>query len=1148
MRGKNSQPTAVFSLFTAPEHTRLTKTLSLDADGNLHKAPPNNAGLGEIETVRKQLSELSAFMTSLCTNQCLVHGVVRDGRADKGPVRVVPMGSRKEGDGSISRTREFLRYPAGPGLAMLDYDPNPDHGHEFTPDELIAAIDRDVFPSFASAATIAAQSTSSEVYLGDKLKSTAGKPGFHLYFLAADGGDIPRFGEVLFKRLWLAGYGHGKLSRVGSFLTRGAIDATVFQPERCDFVAGAVLKDGLTQRRPDPLYRQGVCVDTSLLRDLLPEEQAEYQRLIDNERLRLKPEQEPMRRKYAAMLADKTGENEAGILKRLEDGDRGEIDADEELNIWVGQPKTRERMTIREMVGRGLHGKYIEDPVEVTDTRAILFLDGRLGPHIHSFLHGGTNLRIVGLVATDLPRDVRIARGADLDDKSLKDSLALLEKSDYPAGVSRAIINRFAGNIPAAYSAAEFAEKITSRTSEVEGVAEYIATHTDRHCKLAVELTAITTAITELDQANVKNHRYRKIKHDDLKIRPKHNIWSITGELMPGVIILKAPHGVGKTEDVGIPFANDAKVKGEKFVATCHRISLVDELGKRLRLDSYHDRATEGGLAVCVNSIIAPELKDYCATAENVFIDEFSQVLNQLVQDFVEDKERLYDQFKTMVSNAKRLIISDADLSDRDIAWLEYCRPDEVFRIYEIKPDNSKLHATFQQGRKAADVAMGAIISDLDAGKHLIVATDSKKKAEKLKKLIANERPDVRCLSVHRGNSDGERQKEFTENPNGKCVEYDIVIHSPTISSGISIEVDHFDRGYGLFYGVVAPSDAIQMMRRARPLEHWHLSFDMNPPRENEDSASRTFGREMARKDFDIGTETSELELLKDHVSGWKAKGCNNFARNTLYLLETSGFRIERLVTDDEDYDEASIKSADEAATAERIEGILNARDIEKPEYEEMKRRKLTPATAAEIERYKIRAALKLESLSTLDVEFYDHGRGLRRIKNFELAAGIAKPYDHIVSSHDWELRESGKARHLPFILAPLGLDLQKGTGTYGKAEAEKVVDLVMEQQTYMGWLGVVPVTFGKRPRHAVKFVNQILEKLGLRTKGKQVRDGERRERRYGLDPIVFDDVLQRAQQRHRKPARPITGYERPPKRIPRTTRPVKTEGTADSC
>jgi hypothetical protein len=179
-------------------------------------------------------------------------------------------------------------------------------------------------------------------------------------------------------------------------------------------------------------------------------------------------------------------------------------------------------------------------------------------------------------------------------------------------------------------------------------------------------------------------------------------------------------------------------------------------------------------------------------------------------------------------------------------------------------------------------------------------------------------------------------------------------------------------------------------------------------------------------------------------------------------------------------------------------------------------------------------------------VEFYDHGRGLRRLKDFELAAGIVTPYDPSTYQGDWALRESAKARHLPPILAPLGLDLLKGTGTYGKAEAEKVVDLFMGQPTYMNWLGVAHVAHARRPKHPVKFVNKMLGKLGLKIKGKQVRDGEDRERRYGLDQDVFEDVYRRAQQRHPKANRPVTGYERPPKRIPRRVRPAKPEGTAD--
>ena len=272
-------PTAVFTIFTGGPNQVLTKTITLDEDGKLSKVAPQHAGSGHVETVRLPLSELSDYLGAVTKNQCLIHGTSKEG--DNGPVKVVVDAARRDGDDTISRTKDFFEYPAGPCLSMLDYDPNPENGHDFDPEELIEAID-ELFPGFAGVATVAALSTSSEVYLGEELKSSPGKPGFHLYFVAKDGRDLPRFGKVLFKRLWLAGHGYSKLSRgdIPKILRRAPIDTAVFGPERCDFSAGAVREDGLTQQRPLPVFRPGGYLDTSLLPDLTPEEDRLISKLL----------------------------------------------------------------------------------------------------------------------------------------------------------------------------------------------------------------------------------------------------------------------------------------------------------------------------------------------------------------------------------------------------------------------------------------------------------------------------------------------------------------------------------------------------------------------------------------------------------------------------------------------------------------------------------------------------------------------------------------------------------------------------------------------------------------------------------------------------------------------------------------------------
>jgi len=81
--------------------------------------------------------------------------------------------------------------------------------------------------------------------------------------------DIPRYGKLLFDRLWLAGYGFIALSSNGAMLDRTIIDAAVFSPERLDFVGKPVISSaGLEYTPIEPKFISGDMLDTSLLADL----------------------------------------------------------------------------------------------------------------------------------------------------------------------------------------------------------------------------------------------------------------------------------------------------------------------------------------------------------------------------------------------------------------------------------------------------------------------------------------------------------------------------------------------------------------------------------------------------------------------------------------------------------------------------------------------------------------------------------------------------------------------------------------------------------------------------------------------------------------------------------------------------------------
>jgi hypothetical protein len=79
-----------------------------------------------------------------------------------------------------------------------------------------------------------------------------------------------------------------------------------------------------------------------------------------------------------------------------------------------------------------------------------------------------------------------------------------------------------------------------------------------------------------------------------------------------------------------------------------------------------------------------------------------------------------------------------------------------------------------------------------------------------------------------------------------------------------------------------------------------------------------------------------------------------------------------------------------------------------------------------------------------------------------------------------------------------------------------------------MDWLGLAAIAHGKRPKDAVKFVNNLLRgKLGQKPTSIRPGTGELRERRYSLDRNVFGDFRNRAKQRRPKPNSVMIFYKR---------------------
>jgi len=400
------------STVTKPDkHGTITKHISLDANGNLVKDSSGcSISFGTVNIRRTDgLEGFKKFLEQTKSpHKALIHGVPKwlnekfvEILDQIPPQRLITVQAEKDGKPGISRSKDNFGYPSpslSPSVTMFDFDSDFEQQY-LTPTEFTEIICR-VFPEFSSCGVLIVYSTSSFIYKDDT-PLTANNPSYHIYFLVKDGADIKRFSEVLFKRLWLKGYGHIKISKAGAQLVRTIFDIAVFSPERLDFISPAQLGPGLTQKRPDPQLIDGDVLDTRLLPDLTADEEQEYERLVREAKEKARP--------AAQKVEDEYVEQQAEILMQNETTGGRTLSKDQAKKIVRNRKSGRlSRMDILHFDSFGqvsveevlknpqkYDGRTLRDPLEPeTGPNKAMFYSNRGStkpPIIHSFLHGGAN-------------------------------------------------------------------------------------------------------------------------------------------------------------------------------------------------------------------------------------------------------------------------------------------------------------------------------------------------------------------------------------------------------------------------------------------------------------------------------------------------------------------------------------------------------------------------------------------------------------------------------------------------------------------------------------------------------------------------------------------------------------------------------------
>ena len=300
----------------------------------------------------------------------------------------------------LTRTRSNFGYAEGqPGIMFIDID-----GITGNPDVQVDKI-YEAIPELKEYPHVVHPSSSSNI-VGPDGKHYSRVKGLHLYWFVDDASRIPEYGQVLFDKLTLAGHSRVDVSKSGALLKRSVIDASVWQPERLDFVGGAVLNDGLTYSNREPVLRgerqdRIQIVPGDVFKPLSQNAKKNLDAVWSRMRSEKRPEAEQVSDAWVdASSSDTERKARQTVVRSRQSGRETILQPGFMLHPSNGSPF--DVRDVADLARKDLsaarakyHGMHIADPDTDESGKAMLYVNARDSIKIHSFKHGGKVFRVI---------------------------------------------------------------------------------------------------------------------------------------------------------------------------------------------------------------------------------------------------------------------------------------------------------------------------------------------------------------------------------------------------------------------------------------------------------------------------------------------------------------------------------------------------------------------------------------------------------------------------------------------------------------------------------------------------------------------------------------------------------------------------------
>jgi Domain of unknown function (DUF3854) len=465
------------------------------------------------------------------------------------------------------------------------------------------------------------------------------------------------------------------------------------------------------------------------------------------------------------------------------------------------------------------------------------------------------------------------------------------------------------------------------------------------------------------------------------------------------IIAIKSPKGTGKTEWLS-HIAATANATGQPVLNLSHRIPLARELGSRLGVE-YRTELTEIGrllgYSLCVDSLhpnANPRFNPDNWHGAIVIIDEVEQVIWHLlnsttcIQNRVAILETFQQLLQTVIGTGGKIYLSDSDLSRIALDYIQSLigyrvKTWVVENIYNPNKDKRYL-----QNYQTPEELVTGLVNAIANGEKAILHTSAQKSkacwsSRTLESYFAQKFPSLRILRIDSESIGEPNHPAFgcMGNLNAILPQYDLVIASPTIETGVSIDGTHFDSVWCLALGVTTVSGVCQTLERVRADVPRHLFAKKrsNQRIANGETDIRKILRtqhQLTRVNIALLGGADSIAALDDttpeHLRTWGKIACINnsqwrcYRESILSKLKSEGYEITEVSERSEKATEikSSVIETKEANYLHERIGVSNSPNLTDAQLEELEKKTcLTPEERYSLRKGKLRKRYATEEI-----------------------------------------------------------------------------------------------------------------------------------------------------------------------------------------